>query len=465
MQYISTRGGTVPLTFGGVLLEGLARDGGLFVPQSWPQINLSEFDELRGASYETTAVKVLQSLVGTDFRYEELLELCGQAYRSFSHSAVAPLKQIGPSEWLLELFHGPTLAFKDFALQLLGLMFQHALARDQRRITIVGATSGDTGSAAIHACAGRANIDIFVLYPNGRVSEIQRRQMTTVNETNVNAIAINGSFDDCQAIVKGLFGDLNLRRQLSLAAINSINWARIAAQTVYYIYSGLRLGARSQPVRFVVPTGNFGDIYAGFAAAQMGLPVAELVVATNQNDILARFFETGRYERGDVYATLSPSMDIQVASNFERLLFEIHDRDGAYLAEMMSKFQLMQGIAVEADRLEELNPRFRAGRASELETLSAMSDIMTSCGEVIDPHTAVGVAIGRRLVASPRMQTVYLATAHPAKFPDAVVRAINQRPSLPAQLEPILTANEKFEVLPNDLEAVKSFIRERAAAP
>ncbi len=465
MDYISTRGGSDPLPFHDVLIEGLAMDGGLFVPNRWPSFNIDQLSGLKTADYATTAAFVMRNLVGDSFEPQELEELCRGAYKDFNHAATAPLKQIGHSEWLLELFHGPTLAFKDFAMRLLGLMFERVLERKGQRITIVGATSGDTGSAAIHACAGRANIDIFVLFPKGRVSEVQRRQMTTVMDSNVHCFAIDGTFDDCQALVKSLFADVDFRRKLSLAAINSINWARISAQIVYYIYAGIRLGALENPLRFIVPTGNFGDVYAGYAAAQMGLPITELVVATNNNDLLSRFFDSGVYEAQTVQATLSPSMDIQVASNFERLLFETNDRNGTLTADQMSTFGRTRRISVDWGHLKALRPRFRAGRANEDETLKAMREVLASCGELIDPHTAVGVSVGRRVPPEiDQTSSVYLATAHPAKFPESVERANNVRPDLPQALQWIETARERYGELPNDADILKSQIQQVQAA-
>ncbi len=462
MHYVSTRGGTRPMAFEEVLLEGLATDGGLFIPESWPEHNGGAIRGLAWQDYASTAQSVLGPFFGTSFTVRELTELCAEAYRTFSHAAVAPLRQIGPNEWLLELFHGPTLAFKDFALQLLGRMFERVLDRKGERITVIGATSGDTGSAAIHACAGRDNIDVFILFPNGRISEVQRRQMTTVVDGNIHCIAVDGTFDDCQSLVKQLFGDETFRRHVSLAAINSINWARICAQIVYYYYSALRLGTLERSVRFVVPTGNFGDVYAGYVAAKTGLPISELVVATNSNDILSRFFATGTYERGAVASTLSPSMDIQAASNFERLLFDLNGRDAECTGKSMRHFAEQRTLHVEPGAMADLRPKFRAGRADEDETVSTIREVEAATGEVLDPHTAVGVSIGRKLPAKDLEPTVYLATAHPAKFPDAIRQALGRSVEPPERLGAIMEMKEHLTTMAGDPEQLKSFVTNHA---
>jgi threonine synthase len=400
-------------------------------------------------------------LVGDAVPKDDFRAIVKSTYSGFDHPEVAPLRQISDGEWLLELFHGPTLAFKDFALQLLGRLFDFALARRGERRTIVVATSGDTGSAAIEAFRDRDNLDIFVLHPAGRVSEVQRRQMTTVLSDNVHNIAVEGSFDDCQALVKGLFNDLEFRDELSLSAVNSINWARVMAQTVYYMMAGGQLGAPDRKVAFAVPTGNFGDVYAGYAALRMGLPVARLVVATNKNDILARTLSTGTYRVGQVEPTMSPSMDIQVASNFERLLFEIYGRDGAAVGGLMASLNADGGFQLSGQALGIARETFDAVRIDEQQTLATIAEVYRENGFLIDPHTAVGVAAGRACRRDPAVPMVMLATAHPAKFPEAVAEATGVTPELPPALADLLTRPEQFDPLAGDLATLKAFIRTR----
>ena len=464
IRYASTRGGERGLDFEHVLLAGLAADGGLYLPERWPQFPPEELRALAGAPYAETAARLIAPFVSDGFTRDELHALCAEAYAGFDHAATAPLVQIGPDEWLLELFHGPTLAFKDFALQLLGRMFERVLARRGARITIVGATSGDTGSAAIHAIAGRRNMTIVMLHPHGRVSSIQRRQMTTVDAANVHNLAIRGTFDDCQALVKALFQDAELRRRCRLAAVNSINWARIVGQVPYYVYAALRLGGLERPVAFAVPTGNFGDVYAGYVAWRIGLPVARLVVATNRNDILARFFATGVYARGEVVPTITPSMDIQVASNFERLLLDLLGRDATRLRALMAGFRDTGRLEIDPAGLDALGGIFAAGRASEEETRAAMRRTFAATGEIVDPHTAVGLEVARRLRREMAGPVVHLATAHPAKFPDTVAEVLGRRPRLPARLADLEQRPERFRVLDNDLAAVAAAVREAAEA-
>lgn len=459
MRYVSTRGGAGRRSFEEVLLAGLAEDGGLFVPESWPRLEPEVFGALAGRDYPETAARILEPFTADTFTADELRRLCREAYAGFAHAATAPLVQFGPDDWLLELFHGPTLAFKDFALQVLGRMFELVLQRRDRSITIVGATSGDTGSAAIHAVAGRERMAIVVLHPHERVSSVQRRQMTTVEAANVLNLAVRGTFDDCQALVKALFGDAALREELQLAAINSINWARIVAQAAYYVYAALRLGGGGRAPTFAVPTGNFGDVYAGHVARRMGLPVRRLIVATNRNDILARFFETGVYERGEVVPTRSPSMDIQVASNFERLLFEIEDGDAARVRTHMAAFAETGRIAVDAARHARLGGAFAGGRAEEETVLRTIREVRDQTGEIVDPHTAVGIAVARRLRESGEGPLVCLATAHPAKFPDAVREATGSPPPVPPQLRDLDARRERFEVVPADREMIAARIR------
>jgi threonine synthase len=462
LRYVSTRGGVPPSDFETVLFAGLAPDGGLFVPANWPGLGADDLSELRGASYAETARRVIAPFVGDALAPNELAGLIEQTYASFDHAATAPLKQLGPDLWLLELFHGPTLAFKDFALQLLTRLFEHFLGRSGRAITIVGATSGDTGSAAIAACAGRANMRICILHPHGRVSPVQRRQMTTGAADNVLNLAVEGDFDDCQAVVKAMLGDSVLARELGLAAINSINWARIMAQAAYYVYAALRLGGSERAPIFVVPTGNFGNVYAGWVAAQMGLPVGGLVTATNRNDIVTRFFATGAYAREGVTPTLSPSMDIQVASNFERLLFELFERDGRRTAELMAAFARDGRIEVDSNRLGRTRSLFAAERVDEDATLDEIARTARETGEVVCPHTAVGLAAARRLNGAGPVVT--MATAHPAKFEDAVTRALGRVPAAPPALARLADLPERFEVLPNDPDRLAARIRDFALA-
>ena len=462
LSYVSTRGGGPACGFEAALFAGLAADGGLYLPDAWPRLGRDELEALQGASYQEVAGRVLAPFVGEDLSASELEELIAAAYAGFDHAAIAPLRQLGPNEWLLELFHGPTLAFKDIALQLLARLFEHFLARGRRPITIVGATSGDTGSAAIEAFAGRARTTVVILHPDGRISDVQRRQMTTVAAANVHNLAIEGTFDDCQALLKALLGDTGLRERLNLAAINSINWGRIMAQAVYYVTAALALGAPWRRVAFAVPSGNFGDVYAGYVALRIGLPVAQLIVATNRNDILARFFRTGVYQPGKVVPTTSPSMDIQVASNFERLLFDLCGRDGPAVARLMAEFQQHRRLTVPDDALGRAREVFDAARVEEAEVAATMADVLRSTGQLIDPHTAVGLAAGRRCRHDKAIPLVMLATAHPAKFPAAVRAATGIAPALPARLADLEERPERCERLPNQLAAVRRRIEQLA---
>jgi threonine synthase len=449
-----------PCGFEEALFAGLAPDGGLYLPERWPRLERDELAALPGASYQEVAARVLAPFVGDDLSETELRELIARAYGEFDHIGVAPLRQLGPNEWLLELFHGPTLAFKDIALQLLSLLFEHFLARRERAITIVGATSGDTGSAAIAACAGRARMRVVILHPRGRISEVQRRQMTTVAAANVHNVAIEGTFDDCQALVKAMFNDSGFRNRLNLAAINSINWSRIMAQAVYYVTAALALGAPWRKVAFAVPTGNFGDVYAGYVAHKMGLPIAQLIVGTNRNDILARFFASGAYSAGAVAPTMSPSMDIQVASNFERLLYDLCEGDGGHVGRLLSGFEAHGSLQIPDDALGRAHELFDAARVDEEQTVATMAEVRRSTGELVDPHTAVGIRAGRACRLDPQVPLVALATAHPAKFPDAVHKATGIRPELPPHLADLYARPERCSVLPNDLPAVQQHIQE-----
>lgn len=458
MRYISTRGEAPILDFADVLLTGLARDGGLYLPETWPQLDLAA---LKGKSYAEVAAAVMLPFVAGSIPDADFRKLVGEAYATFAHREVAPLRQLGPCDWLMELFHGPTLAFKDVALQLLGRLFDYELGRRGSRTLIVGATSGDTGSAAIEACRGSEAIDIFILHPLGRVSEVQRRQMTTVLDKNVHNIAIEGTFDDAQAMVKALFNDHSFRDRHSLSAINSINWARVMAQIVYYVTAALALGAPERRVSFSVPTGNFGDVFAGYAAKKMGVPIERLIVATNRNDILARFLASGEYRMDDVAPTMSPSMDIQVASNFERLLFDIFQRDGARVRASLDSLAQSRGFAVTPDELACARADFDGVRVDEAETLASMARVRAEAGFLIDPHGAVGVAAAYRREVDPDVPMVTLATAHPAKFGAAVAKATGEEPELPPRMADLLAREERYTVLPNDLAAVRAHIAAR----
>ena len=461
MPYVSTRGRAPILGFEDVLLAGLATDGGLYVPETWPQISADEIRAMDGLPYHEIAFRVIRPFVETDAIGDaDLRTLLAETYAVFDHPAVVPLRQMDSATWLLELFHGPTLAFKDVALQLLGRLFERVLAKRGERVTIVGATSGDTGSAAIEACRGRDNIDIFILHPAGRVSEVQRRQMTTVDAPNVHNIAIEGTFDDCQDLVKAMFNDAAFRGELNLSAVNSINWARIVAQTVYYFAAAAALGAPDRALTFVVPTGNFGNVYAGYVARRMGLPVERFLVASNRNDILTRFFESGDMSMAPVVPSLSPSMDIQVSSNFERLLFELYDRRGAALAETMAEFRRTGTLAAGGNLHERARALFLGGRRDDTQTLATIREVYETSGALIDPHSAVG--IGAAAATEGLGKTVVLATAHPAKFPDAVERATGVRPGLPPRLADLFDRPERLSTLPNELAAVQRFVRTHA---
>ena len=464
MRYVSTRGRAPILDFEGVLLAGLASDGGLYVPERWPTLTRDELVAFRGREYADVAHAVISRFTGDTIDPSTLRSIVGEAYAGFGHAAVAPLAQLGPNHWLLELFHGPTLAFKDVALQVLGRLYDHFLVRHDARTTIVGATSGDTGSAAIEAIKGRERASIFILHPAGRVSEVQRRQMTTVDAGNVHNIAVEGTFDDCQAMLKAMFNDNAFRNELRLSGVNSINWARIVPQVVYYITSALALGGPDVPVSFSVPSGNFGDVFAGFVAQRMGLRVDRLVVASNENDILTRALTTGDHRLTEVTPTLSPSMDIQVSSNFERLLFEMHDRDAEYTAGLMRQLAEHRAFRIGDDAAASVQSLFHAGRCTESETLETIGAVYRDTGMVIDPHTAVGVAVAKRLHGPRETPMVTLATAHPAKFPDAVERAIGIRPALPDRLADLCERDERCTTLPNDLPAVMEHIRRHASA-
>ena len=464
MKYQSTRGRAPVLDFEDVLVTGLATDGGLYVPTEWPPLSDAMLESLAGKSYAEVATAVMSPFVGDAVGEDAFAGMIEDCYAAFDHRAVAPLKQIDSGLWVMELFHGPTMAFKDYALQLVGRLFDHILARRGERRTIIGATSGDTGSAAIEACRGRDSVDIFILHPKGRVSEVQRRQMTTVVEPNVHNMAIEGSFDDCQDLVKAMFADAPLRGKLGLSAVNSINWARIMAQIVYYVTAAVALGAPRRPVSFAVPTGNFGNIYAAYAARQMGLPISRLVIGSNTNDILTRTLTTGLMEIGKVVPTLSPSMDIQVSSNFERLIFDLLEGDGPGVNAAMESFRESGRLDLGADRVQRVRAMFDAYRADDEQTLATIARVYSETGELVDPHSAVGIAAARGVEADSSVPTVALSCAHPAKFPDAVEKATGVRPALPARHADLLERAEAFVVLPRDLGAVKTFVRDSVKA-
>lgn len=463
MEYISTRGSAPALDFEGATLAGLASDGGLYVPREWPRFTEAEIAGMAGLPYAELAAKIMYPFVGSSLTYERLLELTTQAYGRFAHKAVTPLKQFDEQQWLLELFHGSTLAFKDVALQLLGLLFEEFLSRSERNLTIVGATSGDTGSAAIDAVAGRAKVDIFMLHPKGRVSDVQRRQMTTVLAPNVHNLALeNASFDDAQAIVKRMFSDRAMTDRFAIGAVNSINWARLMAQVVYYFAAGIQLGAPHRAVAFSVPTGNFGDVFAGYVAERMGLPVAKLIVATNVNDILHRALSRGDYSQGTVTPTAAPSMDIQISSNFERLLFDLNGRDGTALAEQMAGFEATKAMQLTNAQREGAAALFQSARADGEEMAATIRWAWENCGELIDPHTACGLFAARNAGIDAAIPIVTLATAHPAKFPEAVERATGQRPSLPARVGDLFDREERFATLAGEYSAVADYVGGRA---
>lgn len=462
MRYQSTRGTAPELDFREVTLAGLASDGGLYIPVEWPRFTPDQIADLAGLSYVETAVRVMAPFVAGSLTQDELRDLCTRAYGRFSHDAVTPLVQLDHRHFLLELFHGPTLAFKDVALQLLGLLFEKFLTGTDRHLTIVGATSGDTGSAAIDAVAGREGIDIFMLHPKGRVSDVQRRQMTTVLAPNVHNIAIEGSFDDGQRLVKAMFNDPGFSGRFHVTAVNSINWARLMAQVVYYFYAAVRLGAPAREVAFSVPTGNFGDVFAGYVAAKMGLPVAKLIVATNVNDILHRALSSGDYSAGTVTPTAAPSMDIQVSSNFERLLFDLAGRDGPALAAQMAGFESSKAMRLTNAQQQGAASLFASDRIEADDMSRAMAWAHARADEILDPHTAIGLAAAQRVALPPHVPIVTLATAHPAKFDDAVERATGIRPTLPPRVGDLFDREERYDVLPATFEAITGYVAERA---
>ena len=461
MRYISTRGQAPALNFEEVLLAGLASDGGLYVPENLPRFSLEQMQSWVGLPYHELAFEVMRPFVAgciSDADFKAILE---DTYGAFANSAVAPLRQLDTNEWALELFHGPTLAFKDFALQLLGRLLDHVLTKRGERVVIMGATSGDTGSAAIEGCRRCDNVDIFILHPHQRVSEVQRKQMTTAISDNIHNIAIEGNFDDCQEMVKASFADQGFLKGTRLVAVNSINWARIMAQIVYYFHAALQLGAPHRSVAFSVPTGNFGDIFAGYLARNMGLPISQLVVATNRNDILHRFMSGNQYDKDTLHPSLSPSMDIMVSSNFERLLFDLHGRNGAAVAELMNSFKATGKLSVEEERWTEARKLFDSLAVDDEQTCKTIAEVFAATGEVLDPHTAIGVHAARECRRSLATPMVTLGTAHPVKFPEAVEKAgVGRALELPAHLADLFERPERCTVLANDLKAVQAFVSE-----
>ncbi len=458
MKYISTRGSAPELAFDDVLLTGLARDGGLYVPDHWPSFSKAEIRKLQGLTYQELAVRVMTPFLGASIPGEDFVQLVTDSYDQFEHQAVAPLKQLAPDQWVAELFHGPTLAFKDYPLQLVGRLFDYVLKKRGEKVTIIGATSGDTGSAAIEACRDRDAIEIFILHPKGRVSDVQRRQMTTVASGNVHNIALEGTFDDCQDMVKAMFADETFRDRHNLSAVNSINWARIMAQIVYYFWTALSLGAPDRKFVYAVPTGNFGNVYAGYAAKKMGLPISKFVVGSNANDILTRFFNGGEMVMAPVQPTLSPSMDIQISSNFERLLFDHYRRDGAAVAKALEKFRAKGTISFGKGRWRSMRKMFEGFRFGDNATKDFIGELYRSTGELLDPHSAIGVMAGRQYVVEDNEIMVALATAHPAKFPAAVEEASGIVPALPPRLADLFDREERLDTLPNDIGQVTRYI-------
>lgn len=463
MEYISTRGTAPALGFRDALMAGLAKDGGLYVPRKWPTLSKKQIRALRGKSYQEVAFEILSLFVDGEIADDKLRGMINEAYATFRHPAVVPLVQVGPNDFILELFHGTTLAFKDVAMQLLARLMDHVLAERNERATIVGATSGDTGGAAIDAFAGRERTDIFILFPHEKVSPVQQRQMTSSTASNVHAIAVKGNFDDCQNLVKEMFNDAAFRDKVRLSGVNSINWARIMSQVVYYFTAALSLGGPDRKISFTVPTGNFGDIFAGYVAKKMGLPIDRLVIATNDNDILARTLKTGRYEMKGVKATTSPSMDIQISSNFERLLFEAYDRDDAAVRRSMDGLKQSGAFEIKEKALKAIKREFRAGRATERQVAATIRETLAATGYLLDPHTATGVFVAAKN-AKPSSPMVTLSTAHPAKFPAAVKSACGIDPALPSWLSDLMQRKERFDILEPELKAVETFIGSKARA-
>ena len=463
MKYISTRGEAPELGFCDALLAGLARDGGLYVPAQWPSLDSEEIRSMAGQPYEKTAKQVLSRFVENEIPQDVFHQMVDEAYATFQHPAVVPLVQLDDNHWVMELFHGPTLAFKDVAMQLLARLMDYVLAQRDQRATIVGATSGDTGGAAVEAFKGRENTDIFILFPHGKVSPVQQRQMTTVPDANVHTLAVEGDFDDCQALVKSMFNHHDFRDRLQLSGVNSINWGRIMAQIVYYFSAATSIGAPDREVSFTVPTGNFGDIFAGYVAKRMGLPIADLVIATNQNDILARTLETSKYEKAGTTPSISPSMDIQVSSNFERLLFDANGRDATEVRRQMEGLKQSGSFEIGEAAIGRIKDEFSAGRCGEKQTKARIKSMLDEYGYLSDPHTAVGLHVASEYLA-PDTAMITLATAHPAKFPTAVEEASDTYPELPARMGDMMEREERFHIIANDVKAVEAYIEEHSRA-
>ena len=464
MKYISTRGQAPALEFDDVLLSGLARDGGLYVPDTWPIFSGSEIDTFSSLSYNELAHRVMRLFVGDTISEHALTNIINNAYSRFTSSNVAPIKEIGENEYLLELFHGPTLAFKDIALQVLGHFFDYILKSKRKTSTIIGATSGDTGSAAIEALRDREAIEVFMLHPYGRVSDVQRRQMTTVKSSNIHNIAIEGTFDDCQDLVKAMFNDEPFRDRMRLGAVNSINWARIMSQTVYYFFAAAKINASMSPVSFAVPTGNFGNVFSGYGANCMGLKVDQFIVGSNKNDILTRFLKTGDMTISEVYSTLSPSMDIQISSNFERLLFDLLKHNGADVQKKMGEFRNKGKFSIDNSNLKKIQKLFYGARIDDEATKQTIQEVYRATGEIVDPHTAVGIAAGREKRINKSIPMIAIATAHPSKFPNAIIDAIGEPPDLPDQLANLMDGEEYFDVLKNDLDLVRDYVSANSTA-
>ncbi len=460
MYYLSTRGGDEARSFTDVLLAGLAPDGGLYLPEQWPSFSEDEIRSFAGQPYASVAARVVAPFIGDDIPRTEIETMCEAAYQRFADPAVAPIKAIGKEDYVLELFHGPTLAFKDFAMQLLGRLFNYALTKQDKQLTIIGATSGDTGGAAIEALRGLDALQVFILHPEGKVSDVQRRMMTSVQDANIHNIAIQGSFDDCQTLVKKMFADEKFRTDIKMGAVNSINWARIMVQAVYYFTTVVALDGLKEKLSFVVPTGNFGDIFAGYVAARMGLPIEKLCIATNQNDILYRTLESNVYQPQHVHKTISPSMDIQISSNFERLLFEASGRDAVMVGGLMSDLDKSGKFTIPQHVLDEIRTCFVAERADEVETRKMIASTLKTTEYLTDPHTAIGLVAAQKARSAGKLtgRVVTLSTAHPAKFPEAVKEASGIEPALPEEYKDLLAREERYSVLANDLSSVKQHV-------
>lgn len=458
MKYVSTRGGCSPQSFEQVLLTGLAPDGGLYVPAELPQFSAEEIASWKSLSYPELALKIIAPFIGDEIPADDLKRIIHESYAGFDHPEVAPLTELAPNDYMLELYHGPTLAFKDFALQVLGRLLDYVLIKNDQRVVILGATSGDTGSAALEGCRHSERVDIFILHPHQRVSEVQRRQMTSIIGDNVFNLAVEGNFDDCQRIVKAAFADQSfLPAQSQLVAVNSINWARILMQIVYYFSAALKVGGPERAVSFSVPTGNFGDIYAGYLAKRIGLPIEQLVVATNSNDILHRFISGNEYSVTDLNHTFSPSMDILVSSNFERYLFDLFDRDASVLSAFMAKLG-RESQQISAEKWQQMRDCFASASVDDALTCETIAEVFAQTGKLVDPHTAVGIRAARECNADPAVPMITLSTAHPAKFSDAITEAGLATPELPAHLADLLDREEHYTVLANDLTAVTDFV-------